>query len=477
MERHHETQKLIYGENKTTAWDGIKNSSHASVLRIADACLKDRHAPALHTTAHSFFNNIPLTEERRSIMYTLATHTNTPIIQSLLDLDLYKLTMGQFIWKNHPDVTVTYALANRHADRVPVADLVDVNQLREELAHVRELRLSEDEKTYLLTLGCFAKEYVDFLGTLTLPAVVIKRTGDQYAITVTGPWKTTVYWETIILAVINELIGRAYAKDAMDIHLTHGRVLLEKKIRDLRRVPRLTFVEFGTRRRFSFAWQKELLEHLVAEIPKQIAGTSNVHLAMQNGIMPVGTFAHEMTMVYAALAPQTDACIERSHKQFLDAWWHMYGEPYSIALTDTWGADFFFKAFTKEQALRWKGLRHDSGDPFVWGEKFLAFYRAHSIDPTEKIMLFSDGLDIDLMLRLYKRFAPQARIAFGWGTNLTNDVWLPPTSIVVKVVEANGIPTVKLSDNLAKAMGPKNTVKRYADIFSHPGAQWERCTY
>lgn len=410
-------------------------------------------------------------------MYTLKVGTDTPIIQSLLDLDLYKLTMGQFIWKNHPDVTVTYALANRHADRVALANLVDISRLKEELAHVRELHLSKDEKAYLLGIGCFTKEYVDFLGTIALPEVMVTQAGDQYAITVTGPWKTAVYWETIILAVVNELIGRTYAKDAMDIHLDHGRVLLEKKIRDLRRAPHLTFVEFGTRRRFSFAWHKELLAHLVEEIPAQITGTSNVHLAMHNAIRPAGTFAHEMTMVYAALAPQTDALIKRSHKQFLDAWWQMYGETYSIALTDTWGADFFFKTFTKEQALLWKGLRHDSGDPFAWGEKFLAFYRAHGIDPAEKIMLYSDGLDIDLMLRLYKRFAPQAKVAFGWGTNLTNDVWLPATSIVVKVVEANGVPTVKLSDNLAKAMGQKDAVKRYARLFSHPGAEWERCRY
>lgn len=411
-------------------------------------------------------------------MYTLVKHTDVPIIQSLLDLDLYKLTMGQFIWKNHRDVQVTYALTNRHADRVAIAHLVDIGKLTEELAHVRTLCIMEEEKRYLLSLGIFTKEYVDFLATLTLPEVTVTRDGDQYAVTVTGPWKTAVHWETIILAVVNELIGKGRTGDATDLYLDHGRVLLEKKIQRLRTTPQLTFVEFGTRRRFSFAWQKELLARLAGEIPKQLAGTSNVHLAMLNGIKPVGTFAHEMTMVYAALAPQEqEKQIRESHKQFLDAWWQMYGEPYSIALTDTWGADFFFETFTKEQALLWKGLRHDSGDPFAWGEKFLAFYRTHDIDPKEKTMLFSDGLDIEIMQKLYMRFAPYARVAYGWGTNLTNDVWVPATSIVVKVMEANGVPTVKLSDNLAKAMGPIDKVAQYARIFAHPGAHWERCKY
>ncbi|MCR4323274.1 MAG: nicotinate phosphoribosyltransferase [Candidatus Azambacteria bacterium] len=411
-------------------------------------------------------------------MYTLVKRTDIPIIQSLLDLDLYKLTMGQFIWKNHQDVQVTYALTNRHADRVAIARLVDIGKLKEELAHVRTLRLTEEEKKYLLGVGCFTKEYVDFLATLTLPEVMVKHDGDQYAITATGPWKTAVYWETIILAVVNELIGKGRAGEVTDLYLDHGRVLLEKKIQRLRTTPQLAFVEFGTRRRFSFAWQKELIARLTQELPAQLAGTSNVHLAMRNNIKPVGTFAHEMTMVYAALAPQEqEERIRESHKQFLDAWWQMYGEPYSIALTDTWSADFFFETFTKKQALLWKGLRHDSGNPFVWGEKFLAFYHAHGIDPKEKTMLFSDGLDIEIMQKLYKRFAPYAKVAYGWGTNLTNDVWVPATSIVVKVVEVNGVATVKLSDNLAKAMGPKNLVKEYAKIFRHPGAPWERCAY
>lgn len=435
-----------------------------------------RHAPASHERTHEFFDNHirhPTIHERRFVM-----HTDTPIIRSFLDLDFYKLTMGQFIWKNHRGVNATYALANRHAGRVPIADLVDIGQLTEELAHARKTVLAAAEKKYLLSLGAFEKEYVDFLAQVTLPEVAVERVGNQYAITVTGPWETAVYWETIILAVVNELIGKAYAKNSLDACLDHGRVLLDKKIAYLSRKPDLTFVEFGTRRRFSFAWQREVITRLAAAMPRQLAGTSNVHLAMSIGIAPVGTFAHEMTMAYAALAPHAgDAEIRASHGKFLDAWQRMYGERFAIALSDTWGAEFFFSTITPAQASAWRGLRHDSGDPFAWGERFLAFYKMHGIDPKRKIMLFSDGLDANLMLRLYERFSPHAVVSFGWGTNLTNDVGFPATSIVVKITEVGGTPTVKLSDNLAKAMGPKTMVERYARIFNHRDAQWKDCAY
>lgn len=419
-------------------------------------------------------------------MTTMAyeVHRPEPMIESILDLDLYKLTMGQFVWKHFPDTKVRYELVNRHADRVPVAELISESELRQELAKVRDLSLTESEKNYLLESphlrDLFSREFVEWFSKLRLPALQISRVGDQYQITAEGLWSETIYWETIVLSVVNELIGRAYEESNPDFDwCSVGYRELSRKFSMLSSVPFAPFVEFGTRRRWSKLWQKKVIETALRWGRRiNFAGTSNVHLAHQFGIKPVGTFAHEMPMALAAMAaPNGDEALRQSHDRFIEMWWQMYGEDLSIALTDTWGADFFFEDFGEENAKRWKGLRHDSGDPREWAQKAIAYYEECGINPRDKMLLFSDGLEIEKIVTLYRDFSHRAKVAFGWGTDLTNKVGFKPTSMVMKIFEVDGVPTVKLSDNLAKAMGPKSEVERYSRVFEHSGSDYTRTKY
>jgi nicotinate phosphoribosyltransferase len=257
---------------------------------------------------------------------------------------------------------------------------------------------------------------------------------------------------------------------------------LSAKIATLRGNRGLTFTDFGTRRRFSKGWQDYVVKTLRNEFADRIAepqfrGTSNVHLAMKYGLLPMGTSAHEMYMIMAGISDQTDDGIRNSHNKFLDLWWDQYGYGLSIALTDTFGSEFFFKDMTSWQAAKWKGLRHDSGDPIVFGERVIEFYKSHGIDPIDKIIVFSDGLDVDSIININNHFKDRIKVTFGWGTNLTNDLGFKALSLVIKPVMANNVSLVKLSDNLAKAMGDVSVVERYKRIFGHTNATSTECRY
>ena len=216
---------------------------------------------------------------------------------------------------------------------------------------------------------------------------------------------------------------------------------------------------------------------LAQEIPQQFLGTSNTAMAMQYGLLPMGTLAHEMYMVMAGMMADNDATIRASHNRVLQEWWDEYGWGLSIALTDTYGSDFFFRDMTAAAGAAWKGLRQDSGDPMAFGEKAIAFYERHGVDPRDKLLVFSDGLDLGTIIKLADHFAGRIRVSFGWGTNLTNDLGLEALSLVIKVVEANGRRTVKLSDNLAKATGEGHDIERYKRIFGHTVTTFEACKY
>jgi nicotinate phosphoribosyltransferase len=198
---------------------------------------------------------------------------------------------------------------------------------------------------------------------------------------------------------------------------------------------------------------------------------------MQYGLLPIGTLAHEMYMVMAGLMADRDDSLRASHNRVLQEWWEEYGWGLSIALTDTYGSAFFFRDMTAAQAHAWKGLRQDSGDPMAFGEHALAFYEQHGVDPRNKLLVFSDGLDLGTILKLADHFAGRIQVTFGWGTNLTNDLGFEALSLVIKVVEANGQRTVKLSDNLAKATGEAQDVARYKRVFGHTVTAFEECTY
>ncbi len=408
-----------------------------------------------------------------------------PIIRSLLDVDFYKFTMGQVVFKKYADVPVRYALKCR-TKGARLATYIDEVELRAELDRARTLRFNKTELHYLRGTNeysdrMFVEPYLEFLGGLTLPPYELERMSDDFRLEFAGPWATTIYWETIALSIINELYNRAQIKRLSrfenDLVYATGKMRLAEKIRAMRARPNVRFSDFGTRRRFSREWQDYVVRTLAEELPSQLLGTSNTYLAMKRGLVPMGTSAHEMFMVMAGIMHGSDDEIRASHNRVLQDWWEEYGHGLSIALTDTFGTNFFFRDMSEEQAHLWKGLRQDSGDPVAFGEKAIAFYERMGIDPRDKLIIFSDGLDIGAMLAIADRFAGRIKVAFGWGTNLTNDLGINPLSLVVKVVEANGHGTVKLSDNIAKATGRSEDIERFKRIFGYSETTNEECRY
>lgn len=409
---------------------------------------------------------------------------NQPIIQSLLDLDFYKLTMAQVAWKHFPNAPVKYSFINR-TKQVALADFIQEEDLRRELAYIQCLWFTPSEISYLresrfIQRGVFSEDFLYFLSQIRLSRFDLSRDGGNYRIEVSGAWPEAILWETLILSVVNELYYRALLKKEGVLPWkawNEGERRIYKKIHKILDNPSIGFSDFGTRRRFSRDWQEWVVKILSEQVPSQLLGTSNVRLAKKFGLRPIGTFAHEMDMVLSGIYHESDEEIRASHNKVLRVWWEEYGWPLSIALTDTYGTDFFFRDFTPEQARDWKGLRQDSGDPLEFGEKAIAFYEKLSIDPKTKLIVFSDGLDLDMIIRLQSQFCDRIQVAFGWGTNLTNDLGFKPLSLVVKASEACGYGTVKFSDNLAKAMGSPEEVERFKKIFGYERNYEEECKY
>ena len=409
-----------------------------------------------------------------------------PIIQSLLDTDFYKFTMGHWVFKRYPNVPVRYAFKNRTA-RVRLAEYIDEAELRRELDHVRTLRVNPSELHYLRGTNEYGDRHLQRgLSAHSSRSCACRRTNWSMwtaptrwnflacgARRFTGRrWRCRSSTSCIIVLALERL--SAFERDAV---LATGTLQLAEKIKTLRSRPDITFSDFGTRRRFSRSWQEYVVRVLAQEMPGQLLGTSNTAMAMQYGLLPIGTLAHEMYMVLAGVMAQSDDTIRASHNRVLQEWWEEYGWGLSIALTDTYGTDFFFRDMTAEQARAWKGLRQDSGDPMAFGEKAIAFYERHGIDPRDKLIVFSDGLDLGTIVKLADHFAGRIRVSFGWGTNLTNDVGFEALSLVIKVIEAHGHRTVKLSDNLAKATGEAQDIERFKRIFGHTTTLFEECKY
>lgn len=408
-----------------------------------------------------------------------------PIITSLLDIDFYKFTMGQLVFHRYPDVPVRYAFKNR-TSKVKIPEFVREEDLRRELDEARKLRFNNSELHYLRGTNeyggrMFEEDYLEFLRGFELPEYRLEVVDGELVIEVAGRWRETIYWETIILSIVNELYNDALmsrlSRFEQEAIQAEGILRLKRKIKKLRARPKLKFSEFGTRRRFSGEHQDYVVGVLAKEIPEQLLGTSNVLLAMKHGLLPMGTSGHETQMAMSGIMHGSDDEILASHNKVLQDWWDEYGWGLSIALTDTFGTDFFFRDMTGEQARDWKGLRQDSGDPMVFGKKALAFYEGHGVDPKDKLLIFSDGLDVDIMIRIHREFSKTIGVTFGWGTNLTNDVGFAPLSLVVKIVEANGHGTVKLSDNMAKAIGSFEDIERFKRIFGHTDTTFEECKY
>lgn len=416
----------------------------------------------------------------------MANFRSAPIIESLLDTDFYKFTMGQFVYHRYPEIPVTYAFKNR-TKYVLLKYRIDENELRAELDYARTLRFNNSELHYLRGTNeygerMFKEDYLEFLKGFQLPEYELRIADSTYQIEFTGKWPEVMHWETFVLSIVNELYYRNFLRSMTKFEqekiYAQGIVKLAEKICVLRKpYGGITFSDFGTRRRFSRQWHAQVVEMLAEELPGQFLGTSNVLLAMCAGVMPMGTCAHDLFMVMAGIMHESDEEIRNSHSRVYQEWWDEYGQGLSVALTDTYTSDFAFRTMTQDMAQRWKGLRQDSGDPVAYGVKALAWYKNHGVDPKDKLIVFSDGLDVGTMANLCLRFSPLVRCTFGWGTNLTNDVGFDPLSLVVKPIKANGNGVVKLSDNLAKATGTAEDIERFKKIFSYTNTYEKECVY
>jgi nicotinate phosphoribosyltransferase len=387
------------------------------------------------------------------------------IITSLMDVDFYKFTMGQLIYKHYKGTKVKFVLTDRNNQRLALS--INERFLREQLDHIRTLRFTMSEIHYLRGTNeyserMFNEDYLQFLTNLKLPEFSLK-TADNggFDLEFYGNWEEVTYWETLAMSVINELYFmnelKNYSTLEHDVVFANGIKNLSKKVEDL--TYRHNIVEFGTRRRFSKAWQERVLQYLIDERNVNLKGTSNTYLAMKHNILPMGTFAHELDQGIAGVHYND---LHKAHNELLEKWWEMYGWGLSIALPDTYTTDFFLENFSTEQAEKWKGFRHDSGDPIMFGYKILDFYKQCGIDPLSKLIIFSDGLNINTIHKIYDTFNDKINLSFGWGTNLTNDLGLNPLNIVVKVKESNGNEVMKISDEPKKnSKVSKETIKHY----------------
>ena len=380
------------------------------------------------------------------------------IIQSLLDSDLYKFSMMQVVLHHFPGAQVEYRFRCR-TDGVDLRPYIE--EIRKEVAALYRLRFREEELAYLRSLRFMKSDFVDFLGLFQFNDKYIAiGPGDGQGgmdITIRGPWLHTILYEIPVLAIVSEVYFR---RTQPQPDLAEGRRRLQQKIDLVRTVePELEFKisDFGTRRRFSRAWHEEVLQTLRREVPQYFAGTSNVWFAMRNSLTPLGTMAHEYMQACQALGPR----LRDSQTFAFDMWAKEYRGDLGIALSDTYGLDAFLRDFDMYFCKLFDGARHDSGDPFDWGERMIEHYRRNRVDPHTKTLIFSDQLSFPLAIEIARRFHGRARTSFGIGTNLTNDLGYEPINIVVKMTECNGQPVAKVSDSPGKTVSKDAGYLRY----------------
>ncbi|AKS21465.1 nicotinate phosphoribosyltransferase [Xanthomonas campestris pv. campestris] len=386
------------------------------------------------------------------------------IIHSLLDTDLYKFTMMQAVLHQHPAAQVDY----RFKCRTPGVDLAQfIDEISREIDALCRLRLREDEVDYLRSLRFIKPDFADFLALFHLDRKYLTLAASsthpgEIELTIRGPWLHTILFEVPLLAIINEV----WFRNTSEPDFEEGRSRLREKVRSLRSMPAgCKIADYGTRRRYSRQWHGELLPLLRDGLGEQFVGTSNVFFAKQYGLTPLGTMAHEYLQAFQALGPR----LRDSQVAALDSWAREYRGDLGIALSDVVGLDAFLRDFDLYFCKLFDGMRHDSGDPFDWGERVIAHLEAHRVDPRTKVLVFSDGLNIDKVMRLYEHFSPRCRLAFGVGTSLTNDLGPTPLQIVIKMVRCNGQPVAKLSDSPGKSMCEDLGYLRYLrDVFGLP---------
>ncbi|HEY6337324.1 MAG TPA: nicotinate phosphoribosyltransferase [Candidatus Sulfotelmatobacter sp.] len=436
-----------------------------------------------------------------------------PVTRSLLDTDFYKLLMLQFIWKHYPKTRVSFSLFNRTTS-VRLADLLTTEEFTQQLEHVRKLRFRKSELVWLAgntfygRRGIFEPGFLEWLERdFRLSDYELKINGDQFHLTFDGLWTETTMWELYSLSILDELKTRAHLKKlgefGLDILYARAKTKLWSKIERLRDVPDLKLADFGTRRRHSFLWQEYVVDAMASNLGQNFVGTSNAFLAHKHDLEAIGTNAHEIPMVVAALAPDDEA-LKASQYHVLEMWQKTYEGELRIMLPDTFGTTQFLKG-APEWAADWTGQRIDSKNPYIAGDEYIAWLKARGRDPQNKLIIASDALDVDDLLGLHayfggamangataddfrtaadfldrRKWIPGRRIRFsaGWGTLLTNDfrgcdpqggTGFDPISLICKVSNAEGRPAVKLSDNYAKALGPPSEVDRYRRVFGTAG--------
>jgi nicotinate phosphoribosyltransferase len=403
-----------------------------------------------------------------------------PIVRSLIDTDFYKLLMAQSVFHNRRDVHVVFSLINR-SKTLPLADLIDEGELRAQLDYIRGLKLSRGESTWLRgnmfygKRSMFHPDFMEWFENLTLPPYHLERVGDQYELTFEGAWPEVMLWEIPALSVIMELRSRAilHKMKRFELQILYARAMtrLWEKVERLRASGDVKVADFGTRRRHSFLWQDWCVQAMQEGLGDNFTGTSNCLIAMRREMEAIGTNAHELPMVYSALA-ENDEELAYAPYRVLEDWQREHDGNLRVILPDTYGTKGFLER-APDWLTNWTGIRVDSGRPEEAAETAIRWWKSRGEDPRDKLIIFSDGLDVDQIAMLYNKFNGRVRVSFGWGTLLTNDFRglvpndeLSPFSLVCKAVSANGRPTVKLSDNPNKAMGPMDEIARYKRVFN-----------
>ena len=435
-----------------------------------------------------------------------------PVTRSLLDTDFYKILMLQFIWKHYPKTRVAFSLFNRSSTG-PI-DTFAHEELIEQLDHARNVRFRRSELVWLAgntfygRRGIFEPAFLEWLERdFRLSDYELSVKDGRFHLSFDGLWTDTTMWELYSLSIINELRTRANLKKlsefGLDILYARAKTKLWSKIERLRGVPTLSVADFGTRRRHSFLWQEYVVDAMAANLGSGFTGTSNAFLAHKHDLEAIGTNAHEIPMVLAALAPD-DEQLKASQYQVLELWQKTYEGALRIMLPDTFGTTQFLEG-APDWASDWTGQRVDSKDPYIAGDEYIEWLKARGRDPREKLLIASDALDVDDILGLHayfggtlargvtpadfrggddfhdrRRWTAGRRIRFsaGWGTLLTNDFrgcdpsgesGFDPISLISKVSGVEGRPAVKLSDNYAKALGPPSEIERYRRVFGTVG--------
>jgi len=436
-----------------------------------------------------------------------------PVTRSLLDTDFYKLLMLQFIWKHFPTTQVSFSLFNRSSE-VALADLFVVQDLIQQMEHVRRLRFRKSELVWLAgntfygRRGIFEPGFLEWLEQdFKLSDYSLSVQDGQFQLSFEGVWTETTMWELYALSIIDELRTRANMKRlsefGLDILYARAKTKLWSKIERLRGIPGLSIADFGTRRRHSFLWQEYVVNAMASNLGRSFIGTSNAFLAHKHDLEAIGTNAHEIPMVLAALAPDDEA-LKASQYRVLELWQNTYEGALRIMLPDTFGTTQFLEG-APDWAADWTGQRIDSKNPYVAGDEYIEWVKARGREAKDKLIIASDALDVDDILGLHAYFAgkmqagmtsanfhdaadfldqhkwiPRRRIRFsaGWGTLLTNDFRgcdpsgsssFDPISLICKVSCVEGRPAVKLSDNYSKALGPPEEIERYRRVFGTAG--------